>query len=188
MRAPQRKPSLWWLALAPLVFILGVGGGTALLIRQVLYLPAPRTFLVPSVQTFEVTKPGTYLLWHDYRILFQNKAYNKPPFPPDQTQIHLRFGEREIPSESTWGTTTTSGIHEKKEIGRYALDAPGTYTLSVSGLEETHVFSFGRSGIQGIIWAAIACLFLNLLGWFGAPILIAAVLILRERSRPNPPL
>jgi len=185
------KPSLWWLALAPVLFILGVGGGTAILIYQTFTLPPGQTFLVPSVQTVEVKEPGTYLLWHDNRILFQGKVYNKPAFLPDQAVIRLEFEGREIPSQSTWGASTTSNQHEKREIGRYALDELGTYTLAVSGFTEEHVFSFGRSALKKIVGAAIACGILNLIGFLGAPILIAVVLILRDRSRkklePPPP-
>jgi len=182
---PKLKPSLWWLVLAPILFILGVGGGTAILIWQVLMLPPGQTFRVPSVQTVEVTEPGTYLLWHDNRILFQGKAYNKPRYLPDQAIIHLEIEGREIPTQSSWGATTTSGQHEKQEIGRYVLTEPGDYTLSVSGFTEEHVFSFRRSELKGIMGAAIVCGILNLMGFLSAPILIAVVMILRDRSKKN---
>jgi len=179
------KPSLWWLALAPILFILGVGGGTSLLIWQVLNLPAGQTFLVPSVQTVEVKEPGTYLLWHDNRILFQGKTYNKEPYLPDQTVIRLEIDGQEIPTQRSWNASSRTEQTQKLEIGRYALTELGTYTLSVSGFTEEHVFSFGRSALKGIVWAAIACGILNLIGFLGAPILIAVVMIRRDHSKKN---
>jgi len=178
---PKRSPSLWWLVLAPFLFLGGVGGGTAILIRQILHLPPGHTFLVPSVQTIEVTEPGTYLLWNNNRTVFEGKAYNKEPYLPDQAIIRLESGEQEIPTQRSWGASTTSDQSQKVEIGRYALDTLGTYTLNVSGFTEEHVFSFGRYALQEVVTAAIACLVLNLLGWFGTPIFIALIFILRSR-------
>ena len=177
------KPSLWWLVAAPLLFLLGAGGGTALLIWQVIGLHKGETFPVPSTQTFNLDEPGTYILWHDHKITFQGKVYNKPESLPDQAVISLKHDGTEIPMRGSWGSGTTSGQHEKKEIGRYIIEMPGQYTLSASGFDEERVFSFGRSGLKGVLWATVACLLLNLLGWFGAPVIIVVVLVQRARKK-----
>jgi hypothetical protein len=177
------KPSLWWLIAAPLLFLLGAGGGTALLIWQVLGLHKGEPFLVPSTQTIKIEKKGTYILWYDYKIVFQGKVFHKSESLPDQCVIKMQHEEMVIPMSGTWGTSMTSGQHEKKEIGRYTIDKPGEYTLSVLGFEDERVCSFSRSGLKGVLGAAVACLFLNLLGWFGAPGVVLAVLMLRSRSQ-----
>ncbi|MDA3799911.1 MAG: hypothetical protein PF692_12615 [Kiritimatiellae bacterium] len=177
----KKKPSLWWIALAPIIFIFGVGGGTALLLWRVIGLHEGQTFLVPSAQEFQITEPGTYILWHDYKITFDGIVYNKPESLPDQVSIQLRHEEKEVPMRTSWGASSTSGTHEKKEIGRYGITTPGKYTLSVNGLKEKRVFSFGRSEIKGLLLAALICLLLNLFGWLGAPALVAVVLVMRAR-------
>jgi hypothetical protein len=179
---PKRKPSLGWLVLAPLLFILGVGGGTAILIHQIMQLPAGHTFQVPSVQTIDITEPGTYLLWHNNRIEFEGTVYNKAAFLPDQTVIRLEKNGQVIPPRHSWDATTTSGNHQKIEVGRYDLTQMGAYRLSVSGFTEPHVFSFGRSALGKLLMAGILCLILNLIGWFGTPLFIALIFILRSRS------
>jgi len=179
---PKRKPSLWWLVLAPLLFILGMGGGTAILIYQVMRLPAGETFRAPSVQTIEVTEPGTYLVWHNNRISFDGTFYNKSAFLPDQTTIRLEQDGHVIAPRRSWGSSTSSEQSQKVEVGRYDLTEKGVYTLSITGFTEPHIFSFGRSDLSKLFMAAIVCLILNLIGWFGTPIFIALIFILRSRS------
>jgi hypothetical protein len=184
---PKRKPSLWWLVLAPLLFILGMGGGTAILIYQIMQLPAGETFCVPSVQTIEVTEPGTYLVWHNNRISFDGTFYNKSAALPDQTVIRLEQDGNVIAPQRSWGSSSSSEQSQKIEVGRYELTEKGTYTLSVTGFTEPHIFSFGLSALGKLFMAGILCLVLNLIGWFGTPIFIALIFILRSRSTATPP-
>jgi hypothetical protein len=182
MKKMKQKPSLWWLAVAPLVFILGAGGGTALLMWQVLGSHGGDTFLVPSTQTFAIEEPGTYVLWHDHQIVFEGKSFSKSDGLPDQAIIKLTHQQTEVPMSGTWGATVTSGQHEKKEVGRFTIDQPGSYVLSASGFTEEHVFSFARSGVGRVIWAALLCLLLNLIGWLAPPVILIIVLVMRSRS------
>jgi len=178
----ERKPSLWWLVLAPLIFLLGAGGGTALLIVRIASLSKGETFLAPVERSFAIEEPGTYILWHDYRILFEGRAFNTEPSLPSGAGIRLSHRGEEIPTARSWGATVTSGQHEKSEVARYVIEEPGEYTLAITGLHEDHVFSFARSGVKGILGAAFACLLLNLLGWIGAPVVIIVVLVRRSRA------
>lgn len=184
---PKRNPSLGWLALAPLLFLLGVGGGTAILFRQIMQLPAGHTFQAPSVQTIDITESGTYLLWHNNRVLFNGTVFNKTAFLPDQTVIRLEQDGQVISPQRSWGATTTSGQRQKIEVGRYNLTQPGSYRLSVSGFTEPHVFTFGQSALGNLFMASILCLILNLIGWFGTPLFIALIFILRSRATASQP-
>lgn len=177
----KKKPSLWWLILAPIIFVLGAGGGTALLIWRVIGLHEGEIFLVPSTQTFQIVEPGTHILWHDYKITFEGTVYNKPESLPDQARIILTHDGEEVPMRKSWGSSSISGTHEKKEIGRYKIATPGDYRLSVEGFSEKRVFSFGRSELKEVLFAALGCLLLNLGGWFGAPAIVIVVLVIRTR-------
>jgi hypothetical protein len=179
----KKKPTLWWLALAPIIFVLGAGGGTALLILRIIGLHEGQTFLVPSTQDIHIVEPGTYILWHDDKITFEGTVYNKPESLPDQAKIVLTHDGEKIPMRTSWGSGSTSGTHEKKEVGRYQLETPGEYTLSVEGFSENRVFSFGRSELKGVLVAALVCLLLNLLGWFGAPAIFIIVLVMRAQRK-----
>ncbi|NQT18628.1 MAG: hypothetical protein HQ592_02905 [Planctomycetes bacterium] len=179
------RPSLSWLLLAAIVFVVGAGGGTALLVTKIIDLPKGKTFIVPSTQTFNIDRPGTHTLWHDYRITFKGKVYNKPEELPDQATITLeneQTGEV-IPMSESWHSTVTSGQHEKTEIGSYNIEQAGTYVLSVTGLDDEHVFSFGRSYLKGLIGAILACVVLSLLGVFGAIAIVIVVLVARSRNK-----
>ena len=180
----KRGPSLWWMAVAALLFLFGAGGGIALLVWQIMGLDGSDPFLAPSTQELRLDVPGTYILWHDYQITFEGTVYNKEPTLPDQTVLRLTHDGKELPMASLWGSTVTSGQHAKMEVGRYEIETPGAYTLHVGGFNEPRVLSFAQSRLKDIFLAVLGCLFLSLLGWLGSPIIIVVVLILRSQ-RPK---
>lgn len=173
------KPSLWWIALAPIILIIGVGGGTAILLTQVLNQGAEETFVAPTTRTFDIESPGTYIVSHDYKIVFRGKSYDQPAALPEKAYISLKNESGELTMDKSWGSGSASGKHERKEVGRFKIKKPGTYTLSISDLAEPHVMTFGQSVIVQIILASIASFVLNIAGWFGGPALVIIVLTKR---------
>jgi len=177
------KPSLWWLAVAPVIFLLGVGGGTALLLSQVIGQGGEFSFVAPTTQTFDVEEAGTYVLSHDYKVVFEGMAYDKPVALPGPVSISLKGDGGEVEMDESWGSGSTSADHERKEVGRFKIADPGSYTLSISGLDEPRVMTLAQSVIIRIVFAAIASLLLNLLGWFGGPAIVIMVLATRLKNK-----
>ncbi len=177
------KPSLWWIALAPIILIVGVGGGTTILLTQILNQGGEETFVAPMTRTFDIESPGTYIVSHDYKIVFRGKSYDRPAALPDKTFISLKGKSGELEMDESWGSGSTSGEHERKEVGRYSIEEAGAYTLSISGLTDPHVMTFSQSVIGQIILAAIASFILNIAGWFGAPAIVIIVLSRRLLNR-----
>lgn len=165
--------------LAPLIFLSGVGGGTFVLIRQMITLPDDDTFSAPASRTLRINEPGKYVLWHDYKVMFNGRMYNKPEALPDQTVISLTRDGREIPGNPSLSSCVTSGQNEKRSVMRYQLDEAGEYMFSITGLDEERIFSFGPSRIKDILFAIALCLVLNLFGWIGAPAVVVIVLVKR---------
>jgi len=178
----RRKLSLWWLAVAALLFVAGTGGGIAVLVHGIISLPEGHTFLVPSTQTFQLAEPGPYVVWHDYQTTIKGKVFNKPAELPDQTTITLTHKGKEIPTAKLWSSTITSGQHQKVSIARYHIEEPGAYSLTVEGLAEPRVFTFSRPIFKPLFQAILSGVFLILFGWLGASIGVAFILILRSRK------
>jgi hypothetical protein len=185
MSQPKRKykPSLWWLAVAPVVFLLGVGGGTTLMLKQVLGQGGEISFVAPTTRTFEVEDPGTYVLSHDYKVTFEGMPYDKPAALPGQVSISLKGDDGEVEMADSWGSGSTSADHERQEVGRFKIAKPGSYTLSISGLAEPRVLTLAQSVIVKIVFATIACLLLNLFGWFGGPAIVIMVMATRLTNK-----
>ena len=180
---PKYKPSLWWLALAPLFLVVGVGGGTTILLKEVLRPASSSTFVAPAVRTFDLTEPGTYVLSHDYRIAFMGRKYEEDANLPDGTAVSLKGPDGDVAMEESWGSGSTSEEHERKEIGRFEIRTPGSYVLTVEGLDSPRVLTFSQSVIARIILSAAASILLSLLGWFGAPAVVIVVLSARLRDK-----
>ena len=180
-----RKLSLWWLALSPLILVLGVGGSSLLALRAIQAMDSVRAFLVPSTQLLAIEEPGVYMLWHDYEGIVQGKVYKSPEALPDGATIVLKneLTAEEIPMVPLGGSTGKSGQHKRVELGRYTILVPGKYVLSVSGFDDQRVLSFDqvypdrfrRSAIQGNIVYA--------LGWLGALLVIVVVIVLRRDNQ-----
>lgn len=177
------KPALYWLTLAPVFFVIGVGGGTAILLKKVLNPPAEATFVAPITRTFEIDKPGSYILNHNYKATFNGHQFDNVPNLPESAVIRLKNSEGEIQMQESWGSGSTSQTDSRKEIGRFEIASPGDYTLSVSGLAEPHLITFGESVMMGIVGAAAIGLLLNLIGWFGAPAVVILVLSQRLKNK-----
>lgn len=177
------KPSIYWLALAPLLFLAGVGGGTAVLLKKILDPPAEATFVAPITRTFKIKNPGSYVLSHNYKAIFNGHQFDNPPNLPESAVISLKNSGGAINMEESWGSGSTSSTDSRKEIGRFEITEPGDYTLSISGLPEPHLITLGKSVIMGIVSTAAVCILLNLIGWFGAPAVIIIVLSQRLKNK-----
>jgi hypothetical protein len=176
----NNKPSLWWIVVAVLVFLAGTGGGVGVVVWQILNLPGSETFLVPSQQTFHLEEPGTYRLWNDHMTTFHGKVYNKSETLPDQALMELTRDGELLEMHASIGWKTTSGSHAKTSIGRYEINEPGIYTLTVTGFDEERIFSFGRSGVKAVLLSVLACIVLCLAGCLGSLIII--IIVLAKRS------
>lgn len=176
-------PSLWWIALAPLFLVVGVGGGTTLLLREVLHRGTEITFKAPVSRTIAIDDPGTYILSHDYRIMYRGKKYEEDPALPESAQITLMGPDGAITMEKSWGSGSTSEEHSRIEIGRFEIPAPGDYALTVANLPSPRVMTLSESVIVQIIMSAIASILLSLLGWFGAPAVVIVVVAKRIRNK-----
>ncbi len=180
---PRYKPSLWWIALAPILLITGVGGGTALLLTEVFNTGTEITFTAPADRTFTIDDPGTYIISHDYRTYFRGRKYDEDPQLPESTQVSIKGPSGDVPIKESWGSGSTSEEHSRVEVGRCEITSPGEYTLSVSGLPAPRVMTFSQSVIVRIVFSAIASILLSLLGWFGAPALVIIVLSNRLKDK-----
>ena len=109
-------------------------------------------FAAPGEIKINITKEGTYYLWNDYETEFNSKTYKSPETLPDNITYSLTdatgkkvddITEDSSESQTVWNTKRAS-------VGYYDL-TPGEYTLSISGLDETRIFSFGRNTTEEML-------------------------------------
>ena len=108
--------------------------------------PNEVTFLVPGQTELEVTKAGTYTLWHDYKTIHKGIVYNSPDELEAGTSITAlnSFGQS-VPLIPNSGTSSSSGSHSKISIGEFEINAPTTLLIEVQGEMNPKVFSFSET-------------------------------------------
>lgn len=176
-------PSLKWLLLIPVLLLVGFGGCSALLKSKVSEPSQVHRFVAPSTQTIHIEEPGTYVLWHDHRIVYQGTVYSSPPALPNQARIQLTHNDRPIAPGRQMNTSVAVGNHEKVEVMRFAIEQPGAYQLTVAELQEPRVMSFNQPDIMGWVKTIALVFAVSMIAWVGAPAVLIVVLVMRATHR-----
>ena len=184
--ASRGRSFIWWY----------VCGGALILSGIILSAPAgllwflknkqPSTqFLAPGSQEVVVTKPGNYYLWFDYETLYQGRSYEFSENIPGGLEFKLIDTRTKSAVEMTtdFSTKVSSGRNKSTSIGRFRLDHPGKYRITVSGDSPARVFSFSGDTMS-VFFQAFARGAIVLAMGAGLGILIGAIGLIRQvRSR-----
>jgi len=138
-------------------------------------------FSTPGSTSFELADPGPYVLSHDARAVFQGQVYDNSSDLPDRLRISLVNTDtgNEIYMRRGIGTRRLSERHVRHTVGKFDVETPGNYELSVTGDNKVRIFAMGPSYMGKLTMAAVACAGLNLVGWIGALVITMTVLVKR---------
>ena len=178
--------SLWWILPAPIILVAGIGGGLMWLFQAMTGIPSDTIqFRTPGTIPFELANPGTYVLWHDAQAVFQGRIYNNSSDLPDDLRVSLVDVEtgNEVYMRRAIGTRRLSKKHIRHTVGKFDIEKPGDYELSVAGDEQARIFAMGSSYMGKLAVAAVACAALNLVGWIGSLAIVIGVLVKRTQMK-----
>jgi len=184
MAEDVRVPGKGWYVFAGAVALAGVIAMAALIAWFVLTLDKGAQFLVPGRHTVELDKPGKYLVWNDYRTVFQGRSYDESEKLPPGVRISVldKAGGRALAVSASHGATSSIGDTRSVSVSQFVIERPGSYEIVVEGDFPPRVFSASRDflfGMLGVIFGAFALIF----GGFGVAIAIAVwVFIKREEG------
>ena len=106
-------------------------------------------FLVPGAGVIEVTAPGRYYLWHDYKTDFRGKYYQGPSTLQGAFTVSVRRENGSVVDYVVDSSTSYSlGNRARKSLGYVDVEEPGTLTFDVAGDLKEAVFSVGRSELS----------------------------------------
>jgi uncharacterized membrane protein len=180
-----RVPGRGWYLVAGAVALAGVVAMAALIAWYVLTLEPGVQFLGPGRHTLELGRPGKYLVWNDYRTVFQGRSYDASERLPPGVRIGVldKAGGQALTVTSGHGGTSTTGDSSSVAVSQFEIAHPGSYEVVVEGDFPQRVFSVGRDfipGLLGVIGGAFALIF----GGFGAATgIVAWVFIKREEAQ-----
>lgn len=188
MNIPVRDPgpSRLWYVLPVALFILGMALGL-IVTQRTMIAPTGHRMLAPGELTFEVQEPGRYILWHEYRTVFEGQPYRVDTQLPDW-ELRVLAGSPDDPQtaapveqERVRHARENLPQAERTTLGSYRL-GPGTYTLSARGDFPPRVLHLRRDTTLRNATGLAAGMGLSLLGGVGGPLL---ALWLHQRRKKN---
>jgi len=169
--------------------IAGFAGAIALVVQLVAGLEGGKQFLAPGKVTLEVTRPGTVVIWYDYRTVFEGRAHDHAEQVPDGARIRVTGARDGQPLEVTpkRGMSSKMPSADSISVASFEAAAPGRYEIAVEGAFEPRVFSAGESRIGDIIAAVFGAIGLVFLGLTVAVVLCVWTYVRRHPAEPAAP-
>lgn len=107
------------------------------------------TFTIPATKEIEITKPGRYYLWNNFRTVHEGKNYTQTRSIPDGVEIKIMCQNGDILTfVSNTAITSTVGQSSKNSIGYVEIETPGTIKIEISNSPTERVFSFSKSSFM----------------------------------------
>ena len=161
MSATANVPGTGWYVCAGIVAGASLAAVAALVAWFVLALDGGTQFLAPGRQVVELDRPGKYVVWNDYRTLFQGRTYDESERLPENVSITVLD-----PASGTALVVAPSGGMRsdmldavKVSVATFEIARPGRYEIIIEGGFPQRVFSVSRDflfNMLGMIFGVIA--------------------------------
>ena len=142
------------------------------------------SLLVPDENTFDVAKPGRYTLWTQVEASSHGKLMTfATGLPPGVTIAISKPDGTSIPLHSQWPTTQRDSARSiQVAIGTIRFGSPGSYRITVDGLDEKRALYLDRSDMRAfclkvVIAMSLPVVFLGCIVW-------AVMIYVRRRAKP----
>jgi hypothetical protein len=184
MTQAERVPGAGWYVLAGVVAVAATVAGIGIGVWLFQQYESAVPFLAPGRHTLELKKPGSYLVWNDYRTLFQGRSYDESKHLPSGARIAVvdRASGRELPVEPDFGASVTSGSAESVSVARFNIAQPGSYEIVVHGGFPPRVMSVGRNLIFQLAGGLFGAFALVGAGYCAALIMVLVVFLKRDQA------
>jgi uncharacterized membrane protein len=139
-----RIPGLGWYALAGALFLLGIGVAAALVWRFVATFEEPARFLAPGAAQVTIARPGDYVIWHEYRTVYEGRSFDIPAAMPHGARYVVQAPDGGSIAVQPYGGMSTEGAGGRSvSVARFEAELPGPHRVAVEGAFEPRVIAVG---------------------------------------------
>lgn len=125
-------------------------------------------FTVPGEHQIEVSEPGRYFLWDNYRTWHDGATVTRSAQFPSAFSIKASgSGGAEISFTPDRSHSWSIGNHAKRSIGFLDIPETDTLTIEVTGDTDTRIVSLAKADMKKELWLK--------LGGFGLALIIAII-------------
>ncbi len=182
----MRCPSRLWLAVIPILLIVGIGGSARWLAHAIRQTPTGATvwMVTPGTRLIQVDRAGLYRLWHVPRATVGEQRFDyarERPTTLTVTVVRVETGD-DIAAQPTWGIPRSSPFGLGYPLKKIYLPAPGSYKMSVTGPGPERFVIFGPSLFERLFQAVMAAAALNVLALGISAWLLVTVIACRIKA------
>jgi len=125
----------------------------------------PARFLAPGAGTVEVTSPGRYVVWHEYRSTFENRTYRAEPALPDGVRFTILAPDGASLRLDRGGSQSWSdGETERRAVGQFQARTAGRHSVVVEGSFPPRVIAVAPDFLRRMVATIGGAIALVLLG------------------------
>jgi hypothetical protein len=146
--------------------------------------------VVPGTHEIELSKPGKYTVFYEYRSVVEDRVYITGEALPAELLVTLysRSGYNEVDlHESSMNNTYNMGSRAGISLLEFEVDNAGSYIIEAryaGNIEEPHiVLAIGQFQIFGIIFGAIGIFFLSLILLITGCIIVLVTYLKKRRLK-----
>lgn len=178
-------PGRGWYLIAGLIVVAALAAAVVLVAWFVLNFETSRQFLGPGKHVAEFDKPGSYVVWNDYRTVFGGRSYDVSEKLPSAVRVRVRDAAsgHALDVAPSHGASSSVGDTARKSVAKFEITKPGRYEIVIEGDFPQRVFSANRDFLWRlflVIFGVMALLFVG----FGLAIgILCWVFIKREEAR-----
>lgn len=148
------------------------------------------SFRAPGTLEVKVEAPARYFVWNEYRTIFEGRTYSSEKSLPEGVEFLLEDVEtgEALPLQTNATISFSTGGRQRTSIGYFSIEERGGYRLTIRGLEQPRIFSFGPTplgDIPSLLGRFFFLMILAVAGMIGGIFLIVFGLIAIFRTAPG---
>jgi uncharacterized membrane protein len=147
-----RIPGMGWYALAGAIFLAGLALAAVLGWRFVAAFEPSARFLAPGEAQVSLAGPGDYIVWHEYRTVYQGRTFDLARAMPDGTRYRVQAPDGSAIGVELYAGMSSEGTEGSSvSVAHFAAPLAGIYRVAVEGLPEPRVMAVGPNRLWPIM-------------------------------------
>jgi len=134
-----------WFVAAGAVALAGIAIAAALLLRFFADYESPARFLAPGASSVTLERPGRYVIWHEYRTVFEGRSFDLPSRLPHGVRLEVSAPDGSVLRTEPAAMTMKWGSVERAAIVAFDAAMPGRYVVAARGDASPFVLAVGAA-------------------------------------------
>jgi uncharacterized membrane protein len=157
----ENRPGRFGYFAAVAIAVGGVIACAVLVVMFIAELGHDARFVAPGSHAITVEKPGTQIIWNDYRTVFEGRSFDLSERLPDGLTIRVTEAAtgKDLDIAPKRNASSKTPEADRVSVASFEAARPGRYTIAIEGDFPPRVFSVGPAflvRLLGLILGAVA--------------------------------